>query len=122
MPGQLGAVRLEVGACNGLLGQLAATAQRVVCPRRATVGAPSMAPARLLLNPRRPDMSERLLLRVGEVAERLGIGRSKTYELIAAGELPVVRVGRCVRVPAVAVRRWVEARCPSEMSAFEHES
>jgi excisionase family DNA binding protein len=67
-------------------------------------------------------MSERLLLRVEEVAEMLGIGRSKTYELIAAGELPVVRVGRCVRVPAAAVRRWVEAQCPSETSGVEYES
>jgi excisionase family DNA binding protein len=67
-------------------------------------------------------MSERLLLRVEEVAETLGIGRSKTYELIAAGELPVVRVGRCVRVPAAAVRRWVEAQCPSETSVVKHES
>jgi prophage regulatory protein len=67
-------------------------------------------------------MSERLLLRVEEVAEMLGIGRSKTYELMAAGELPVVRVGRCVRVPAAAVRRWVEAQCPSEASVVENES
>jgi len=67
-------------------------------------------------------MSERLLLRVEEVAQTLGIGRSKTYELIAAGELPVVRVGRCVRVPAAAVRLWVEAQCPSETSVVEHES
>jgi excisionase family DNA binding protein len=67
-------------------------------------------------------MSERLLLRVEEVAETLGIGRSKTYELIAAGELPVVRLGRCVRVPAAAVRHWVEAQCPSETSTIEYES
>lgn len=66
-------------------------------------------------------MSERLLLRVEDVAETLGIGRSKTYELIAAGELPVVRLGRCVRVPAAAVRRWVEAQWPSEASVVEYE-
>lgn len=40
----------------------------------------------------------------------LGLGRSKTYELIATGALPTVRVGRCVRVPMHAVRRWVEAQ------------
>jgi len=39
------------------------------------------------------------LLDALEVAELLGIGRTKTYELIARGELPVLRVGRCVRVP-----------------------
>jgi excisionase family DNA binding protein len=67
-------------------------------------------------------MSERLLLRVEEVAETLSIGRSKTYELIAAGELPVVRLGRCVRVPAAAVRRWVEAQSPSEALVVDNES
>ena len=49
-------------------------------------------------------MSERLLLRVEEVAEMLSLGRSKTYQLIASGVLPGVRLGRCVRVPADALR------------------
>jgi Helix-turn-helix domain len=29
------------------------------------------------------------------------------YVLVAGGELPVVRIGRAVRVPRVAVERWV---------------
>ena len=48
-----------------------------------------------------------LLMRPDEVKEALGLGRTKTYELIASGKLPVVRIGRCVRVPAEALRRWV---------------
>jgi excisionase family DNA binding protein len=51
---------------------------------------------------------EQLLMRAAEVARALGIGRSKTYELIATGQLPVVRVGRSVRVPGAALQRWVE--------------
>jgi excisionase family DNA binding protein len=39
---------------------------------------------------------QRLLLRIPEVAETLGIGRTKIYELIATGELPTVRFGRKV--------------------------
>lgn len=55
--------------------------------------------------------SERpLLLRGGEVAELLGIGRSTAFELMASGELPVVRIGRAVRVPRYALRRWIEQR------------
>jgi excisionase family DNA binding protein len=42
-------------------------------------------------------------LKVPEAAARLGLGRSKVYELIASGELQIVRVGRAVRVPARAV-------------------
>ena len=53
---------------------------------------------------------EPLLLRAEEVAEALGLGRSKVYELMASGELPTVRIGRAVRVPAEALRDWVAAR------------
>ncbi len=61
-------------------------------------------------------MGERLLLRVEEVAELLSLGRSKTYELIASGVLPAVRLGRCVRVPADALHRWLEAQCEHDSS------
>jgi excisionase family DNA binding protein len=44
-------------------------------------------------------MSERLLLKVAEAAEVLGIGRSTAYELIAEGRLETVHIGRCCRVP-----------------------
>lgn len=47
------------------------------------------------------------LLRVDEAARRLSLGRSKTYELVATGELPVVHIGRAVRIPAAALSDWV---------------
>lgn len=49
------------------------------------------------------------LLTVVQVQEVLGIGRSKVYELVAQGQLPVLRIGRLVRVPRVALDRWIEA-------------
>lgn len=52
--------------------------------------------------------NERLMLRPGEVAEALGIGRSKAYELIAAGEIPSIRLGGSVRVPLDALRAWID--------------
>jgi excisionase family DNA binding protein len=61
-------------------------------------------------------MADRLLLRVEEVAEMLSLGRSKTYELIASGVLPAIRLGRCVRVPADALHRWLETQYDSETS------
>ena len=54
------------------------------------------------------DPTDRLLLRPGEVADALGIGRSKAYELIAGGTIPSVRIGGSVRVPAEALRAWIE--------------
>ena len=56
---------------------------------------------------------ERLLLRISEAAEALGIGKSTLYELIQAGEIPVVRVGRATRVPAAELRVWAEAHTVS---------
>jgi excisionase family DNA binding protein len=53
---------------------------------------------------------ERLLLKPGEAAESLGIGRSKVYELIASGTVPSLKIGGSVRVPAQALRRWVEGQ------------
>ncbi|MEZ4494689.1 MAG: excisionase family DNA-binding protein [Dehalococcoidia bacterium] len=51
---------------------------------------------------------EALLLSVSEAAQLLGIGRSKTYELVATGELATVRIGRSVRVPRAIVEGYVE--------------
>ena len=64
----------------------------------------------------------RLLLRPSEAAEVLGLGRTKTYQLIAAGELPCVRVGGAVRVPAEELREWVQrqARDAQEEHGGQH--
>ena len=60
---------------------------------------------------------KRLLLRIPEVAETLGIGRIKIYEMIATGELPTVRFGRAVRISVTTLQKWVEAREQQESSA-----
>ena len=39
------------------------------------------------------ENDDRLLLRLPEVAARLGLGRTTVYDLIQRGDLPVVRVG-----------------------------
>ena len=46
-------------------------------------------------------------LRAEEVAEELGIARSTAYALMASGELPVIRIGKSVRVPVDALRAWI---------------
>jgi excisionase family DNA binding protein len=49
-----------------------------------------------------------LLLTVREAAERLGCGRTFVYELISAGELEMVKLGRLRRVPVAALDALVE--------------
>lgn len=49
-----------------------------------------------------------LLIRVEEAAALLGVGRTTTYALIAAGELETVAIGTSRRVPRDAVTAYVE--------------
>jgi excisionase family DNA binding protein len=51
----------------------------------------------------------RLLLRAEEVAELLGIGRSKVWQMIWSGELPVIRMGKLVRIPRSRLEAWIES-------------
>jgi excisionase family DNA binding protein len=60
--------------------------------------------------PRMKDAAElsRLLVTPEQAAEVLSIGRSKLYELIAAGLLETVRIGSCRRIPMVALTEFVQ--------------
>jgi excisionase family DNA binding protein len=51
-----------------------------------------------------------LLLRVEDVARRLSLAKGTVYALLASGQLPCVRIGRSVRVPAEQLREWVAER------------
>lgn len=55
-----------------------------------------------------------LLLKVNEAASQVGIGRTKIYELIDAGELQLVHIGRSARVPQASVDRYVARLCGSD--------
>ncbi len=49
----------------------------------------------------------KMLLTATEAANLLGLSRSKTYELIAAGRLASVRVDGCLRVRRVDLENFV---------------
>lgn len=57
---------------------------------------------------------ERLVYTVAEAGELLGISRAFAYELVARGELPVIRLGRRRLVPKVALLAIVEASLPRD--------
>jgi len=46
---------------------------------------------------------DRLVYTVPEAGELLGISRAFAYELVARGEIPVIRLGRRCLVPKVAL-------------------
>ena len=62
---------------------------------------------------------DKLLLSITEAAAQLGLGRSKMYQLIGEGLIPVVRIGRSVRISSKALEDLV-ARLQEE--AMEDQS
>ena len=58
------------------------------------------------------------LLRPAQVAELLGVSRSRVYQLIAAGTIPVVRVGGAIRIPQAAWEEWLKGRSDEAMSSL----
>lgn len=48
-----------------------------------------------------------LLLTAAQVEAALQLGRTRTYELLQSGEIPVRRVGRLIRVSRLALEQWV---------------
>jgi len=51
-----------------------------------------------------------ILLTITEAATALAIGRTTVYELIAAGDLDVVHIGRSSRIPIDAIHEFVAAK------------
>jgi excisionase family DNA binding protein len=56
------------------------------------------------------DCNETVAFRVTEVAKKLGLGRSKVYEMTKSGELPVLKIGTAVRIPCKKFLEWVERK------------
>ncbi len=57
--------------------------------------------------PSRPR-PERLLYRVDEAAEAMGVGRSTVYEMVWRGELATVKIGkRGQRIPVDEIKGWI---------------
>lgn len=48
------------------------------------------------------------LLTVKEAAQVLRVGRDTTYGLVAAGQIPYVRIGRQIRIPRKALLEHLE--------------
>jgi excisionase family DNA binding protein len=54
-----------------------------------------------------PIAPELLTVRIREACRITGIGRSKLYELIAEGEIEVIKVGAMTLVPVEGLRAFI---------------
>lgn len=67
----------------------------------------------------RVQEEERLVYTVAEAGELLGISRALAYELVARGELPVIRLGRRRLVPKIALVALVQGHGVERAGANE---
>ena len=59
------------------------------------------------------DGGDRATITVPQAARRLGISKNLCYALAAAGQLPVLRLGRRIVVPLSSFEAWLANRGPS---------
>ncbi|HKU24561.1 MAG TPA: helix-turn-helix domain-containing protein [Candidatus Sulfotelmatobacter sp.] len=53
---------------------------------------------------------EPICVRVNEAARMIGVGRTKLYELIAAGEVKTVKLGKATRITTASLRDLIKRR------------
>lgn len=53
-------------------------------------------------------MTDKQTISVMEAAKILGLGRVSAYKLAASGGIPAIRLGRKLRVPTEALKRFLE--------------
>jgi excisionase family DNA binding protein len=68
----------------------------------ATVDLPTTA---AVIPPASGDPNAAILLRVAAAAPLLSVSRSTVYQLIAKGEIPIIRIGSSIRIPRAALER-----------------
>ena len=62
--------------------------------------------------PRHAAMDKRLCITVPEAAAMLGISRNFAYELVKQKQLPVVKFGKRLLIPRVALEKMLEKGVP----------
>jgi excisionase family DNA binding protein len=55
-------------------------------------------------------LSTPLAVRVREACRLMGIGRSKLYELIAAGEIQIIKVDSITLIPVAGLQEFLQQR------------
>ncbi len=67
------------------------------------------------MNPKRPPgraLAEDLTVTVEEAAALLGMSRNGAYNAIREGEIPSIRIGRCIRVPTHPLKKLLGLQEP----------
>ena len=57
-------------------------------------------------------------LRVRDVADALGLSTTRTYALIATGQIPATRIGGRIAIPAEAWQSWLHGRTTDALASL----
>ena len=60
---------------------------------------------------------EKVFLSVPQMSRRLGVSTRTGYDMVAAGDVPVIRLRGVLRVPSGALDRWIEDREKEALAA-----
>jgi len=55
-------------------------------------------------------LPRQLLLTPRQASEALAVSARKLWSMTASGEIPHIRLGRCVRYPVEDLQRWIDER------------
>lgn len=54
-----------------------------------------------------PPSLDPICVRINDAARMISVGRTKLYELIAAGEVEIVKLGKCTRITTASLHDLV---------------
>lgn len=55
-----------------------------------------------------PNSVEPICVKINDAARMIGVGRTKLYELIAAGEVDAIKLGKSTRVTTESLRELIK--------------
>ena len=70
------------------------------------------------------SVEQKSLLTVAEVKEKLSLGITKIFQLIASGELKSIQIGKSRRIPVMALEEFIDSLCEASghwISSTENE-
>ena len=65
---------------------------------------------------------EPICVRVNDAARMIGVGRTKLYQLIATGEVEMVKIGKATRVTTASLRELVGRGSLDKLKRNRHDT
>lgn len=62
---------------------------------------------------------EKDVLKAADIAVRLGVSRSRVYQLIRDGVIPNTRIGKALRVPTVSWETWLASQAEAATASVK---